>query len=117
VTGETYKVVLRTKFLPALREKRPQNAVAVLLHRDNALPQQAARVYQFFKENNLEVLPHAPHSPDLTPSDFWLFPTQKDTLWSHIFELFRSWNSHFSVVTTNPQRSVCCGHAIVTSAS
>jgi len=45
VTGETYEDVLRTKFFPALREKRPQKAVAVLLHRDNVLPQQEARVY------------------------------------------------------------------------
>ena len=34
---------------------------------------------QFF-ENNFEVVPHAQHSPDLAPSDFWLFPTMKDTL-------------------------------------
>jgi len=32
VRGKTYEVVLRTKFLPALREKRPKNAAAVLFN-------------------------------------------------------------------------------------
>ena len=68
-----------TKFLPALREKRPKKAAAVLFHQDNA--HRAAHVHQFFdNNNNFEVVPHAPYSPDLAPSDFWLFPTMKDTL-------------------------------------
>jgi hypothetical protein len=32
VTGETYEDVLRTKFLPALREKRPKMVAAVFFH-------------------------------------------------------------------------------------
>jgi histone-lysine N-methyltransferase SETMAR len=32
-----------------------------------------------------EVDPLAPYSPDLTPSDFWLFPTLKDTLCGRTF--------------------------------
>ena len=31
------------------------------------------------------VVPHAPYSPDLAPSDFWLFPTMKDTLRGRTF--------------------------------
>jgi histone-lysine N-methyltransferase SETMAR len=76
--------VLRTKFLPALREKRPKKAAAVLFHHDSAAPHRAARVHQFF-DNNFEVVPHAPYSPDLEPSDFWLFPTLKDTLRGRTF--------------------------------
>jgi hypothetical protein len=37
---------------------------------------------QFLPENNLEVVSHAPYSPDLALSDFWLFPTMKDTFTS-----------------------------------
>ena len=59
----------RTKFLPTLREKRPNKPAAVLFHIDNAPPHRAARVHQFF-DNNIEVVPHAPYSPDLAPSDF-----------------------------------------------
>ena len=55
VTDETYKDVLRTKFLPALREKRPKKAAAVLFHQDNAPPHRAARVHQFFNDNNFEL--------------------------------------------------------------
>jgi hypothetical protein len=39
--------------------------------------------------------------------------TEGHSSWSHIFKSFRSCNSDFPVVTTNPQRSVCCGYAIV----
>ena len=85
VTGQSYEDVLRTKFLPALREKRPKKAAAVLFHHDNAPPHQAARVHQLFDDNNFEVVPHAPYSLDLAPSDFWLFPTLKDTLRGRTF--------------------------------
>ena len=70
------------KFLPALREKRPKKAAAVFFHHDNAPPHRAARVHLF--DNNFKVVPHAPYSPDLAPSDFWLFPTQ-DTLHGRTF--------------------------------
>jgi len=77
--------VLRTKFLPALREKRPKKAAAVFFHHENAPPNRAARVHQFFVDNNFEVVPHAPYSLDAAPSNFWLFPTLKDTLRGRIF--------------------------------
>ncbi|PNF36292.1 hypothetical protein B7P43_G05848, partial [Cryptotermes secundus] len=41
--------------------------------------------HYFLRENNLEVVPHAPYSPDLAPSDFWLFPMMKDTLRGRTF--------------------------------
>jgi hypothetical protein len=66
VTGETYGDVLRAKFLPAMREKRPKKDAAVLFHQDNASPRRAALVHQFF-DDNFEVVPHAPYSPGLTP--------------------------------------------------
>jgi histone-lysine N-methyltransferase SETMAR len=77
--------VLRTKFLLALREKRPKKSSAVLFHHDSAVPHRAARLRQFFDDNNFEVVPHARYSPDLAPSDFWLFPTLKDTLRGRTF--------------------------------
>jgi len=54
-TGETYEDVLRTKFLPALREKRPKRAAAVLFHHDNAPSQRAARVHQFSTTTTLKL--------------------------------------------------------------
>ena len=85
VTGGNYEDFLRTKFLPALREKRPKKAAAVLFHHDNTPPHWVTRVQHFFDDNNFEVVPHAPYSPDLAPSDFWLFPTMKDTLRGRTF--------------------------------
>ena len=84
VTGKTYEDVLRRKFLPALRKKWPKKAAAVLFHH-NTPPHRAACVHQFFDDNNFEVVPHAPYSPDLAPSDFWLFPTLKATLRGRTF--------------------------------
>jgi hypothetical protein len=68
VTGEAYESVLRTKFIPALREKEPKKNAAVLLDQDNAPPHLVALVHQFFYDNNFEVVPHAPYSPNLAPS-------------------------------------------------
>jgi len=73
VTGEIYEDVLRTKFLPALLEKWPKKAAAVLFHHDNAPPHRAARVHQFFDDNNFEVVPHAPYSLTLHQAIFGCF--------------------------------------------
>jgi hypothetical protein len=34
-------------------------------------------VQQFLAKNNIPIAPHPPYSPDLAPSDFWLFLTLK----------------------------------------
>ena len=82
--------------------KRPKNAAALFFHHDNAPPHRAAHVHQFFDDNNFEVVPYAPYSPHLAPSDFWLFKTEGLSPWSQILKSFRSCNSDFPVVTTNP---------------
>jgi hypothetical protein len=52
VTSETYEDVLRTKFIPTLCEKQPQNAAALIVHHDNAASYRAARVHHYFESNN-----------------------------------------------------------------
>jgi hypothetical protein len=37
----------------------------------------AMAVQRFLAQNNIPIVPHPPYSPDLAPSDFWLFPTLK----------------------------------------
>src|SRR5215469_866780 len=59
---KTYEDVLRTKFLPAMREKRPKKAAAVPFHHDNA-PHRTARVHQYFDDNNFEDVPTNAHFP------------------------------------------------------
>jgi transposase len=63
----------------------PRMLTNVLFHHDNVPPHRAARVHQFFDDNNFEVVPHASYSPDLAPSDFWLFTTLKDVLRGRTF--------------------------------
>jgi len=60
----------------ALREKRPEyeqrHDKVILLH-DNARPHVAKVVKKYLKMLKWDVLPHLPYSPDIAPSDYWLF--------------------------------------------
>jgi histone-lysine N-methyltransferase SETMAR len=38
-------------------------------------------------KNNIPIEPHPPYSPDLTPSDFWLFPMLKMGLRGRCFAM------------------------------
>jgi len=49
------------------------------LHHGNAPAQTSLVVRQFLNSKNITVIPHSPYSPDLTPSNFFLFPEMK--LW------------------------------------
>lgn len=57
----------------AIKEKRPNRQGQVILLHDNARPHSAALVKEALLELNWEVLQHPPYSPDLAPSDFYLF--------------------------------------------
>ena len=60
----------------ALREKRPQYEQThekVILQHDNARPHVAKPVKIYLETVKGEVLPHPPHSPDIAPSEFYLF--------------------------------------------
>jgi hypothetical protein len=47
---------------------------------DNAPSDTVMAVQQFLARNIIPIVPHPPDSPDLAPSDFWLFPTLKMSL-------------------------------------
>jgi len=47
------------------------------LHHDNARSHTSLVVQQFLAEKSILVITQQPYSPDLAPSDFWLFPTLK----------------------------------------
>ena len=80
--GQTINAQLYIEILQTLRDqiarKRPHMAGGnwLLLH-DNAPPHTARATLQFLGNNNIETLSHPPYSPDLAPSDFWLFPNLK----------------------------------------
>jgi transposase len=77
VTAAFYLDVL-TRLRKSVRRKRPQkwkNDWA--LHHDNAPSHTAMAVQQFLAKNNILIVPRPSYSPDLAPSDFWLFPMLK----------------------------------------
>jgi histone-lysine N-methyltransferase SETMAR len=49
------------------------NKRQLLLHADNARPHTAKLSIQYFNENRMKSSPYPPYSPDLAPSDFYLF--------------------------------------------
>ena len=48
-----------------------------LLHHDNALAHATLLTRRFLTDNHMTVVPHPPYSPNLAPSDFFLFPKLK----------------------------------------
>jgi histone-lysine N-methyltransferase SETMAR len=77
VTAAFYVDVL-THLRESVRRKQPQkwkNDWA--LHHDNPPSHTAMAVQQVLAKTNIPIAPHPPYSPDLTPSDFWLFLTLK----------------------------------------
>jgi hypothetical protein len=54
-----------------LRDARDRRKLVV--HADKTRPHVAKRVKQCLEDKNLKSAPHPPYSPDLAPSDFFLF--------------------------------------------
>ena len=55
------------------------NCPFLLLH-DNATPHTSCKTKDTIKKLGFEILPHPPYSPDLAPSDYWLFGEMKRPL-------------------------------------
>jgi transposase len=56
------------------------------MHHDNAPAHSVFRVKEFLAKKNVTVVEHAPYSPDLAPSDFFLFPRIKIMLKGEHFD-------------------------------
>lgn len=77
ITGAYYSSLL-DKLNDAIKVKRPHLAKKrVLFHQDNAPAHKSRVVAAKLEELRFQELPHAPYSPDLAPSDFYLFPNLK----------------------------------------
>jgi len=81
--GRTYNAeYVTTSLIPQLEEKiRKTRPVLGLrgtkLHWDNARPHVAEATRTLLGTKGVHLLPHPPYSPDLAPSDFYLFGTAK----------------------------------------
>jgi transposase len=67
--------------LAALTQLQPEDdGRKFVVHADNAKAHTAQKCRTFCEENVLRLAPHPPYSPDLTPSDFFLFDYVKERL-------------------------------------
>ena len=78
-TGQTE--VLR-EFRKRFCQKRPALFKSGLwhFHQDNAPVYNSILVTDYLTKMSINTVPHLPHSPDLAPCDFWLFPKLKENL-------------------------------------
>lgn len=80
--GQTYNGQYHSILLGNLREKIKQKrrgnlSKGILLLQDNAPAHTSQIGVNAASECGFEILPHPPYSPDLAPSDFFLFPNLK----------------------------------------
>lgn len=76
-----YYIALLERLKEEIAEKRPHmKKKKVLFHQDNAPCHKSMKTMAKFNELGFELLPHPPYSPDLAPSDFFLFSDLKRML-------------------------------------
>jgi transposase len=80
---EYYRDNIRTALIQFLLEP---GVTRLVLHADDTRPHTAQKCGTFFAENGLWLATHAPSSPDLTPSDFFLFKHVKNRLQGIVFQ-------------------------------
>lgn len=77
ITGDYY-VALLDRLNDEIKKKRPHmTKKKVLFHHDNAPAHSSLKAMAKLNELRYELLPHPPYSPDLAPSDYYLFPNLK----------------------------------------
>lgn len=77
ITGDYY-VALLDRLNDEIKKKRPHMAKKkVLFHHDNAPAHSSLKAMVKLNDLRYELLPHPPYSPDLAPSDYYLFPNLK----------------------------------------
>ncbi|QQP51330.1 Mariner transposase [Caligus rogercresseyi] len=99
MNGEYYTSLL-DRFNEDLKKKRPHLAKKkVIFHQDNARVHTCVVSMAKFYELRYELLPHPPYSPDLAPSDYFLFPNLKKRLAGKRFysnnEIISQTNTYF----------------------
>jgi len=80
VTGAYYANELRELHEALKSKRRGKLRRGVFVLHDNAPAHTAGVVTSVAAEYGYELLPHPPYSPDLAPSDFYLFPLLKEHL-------------------------------------
>ncbi|UYV61605.1 hypothetical protein LAZ67_1005515 [Cordylochernes scorpioides] len=80
ITGNYYANLVK-QLREAIKEKRiGKLSRKIVYHQDNAPSHRSLQAMAAIYDSGFELLPHAPYSPDLAPSDFDLFPHLKKSL-------------------------------------
>ena len=80
INGEYYAELLR-ELRQAIKSKRPGKLTkGVLLHQDNAPAHKYLVAMSAVHDCGFELIDHPSYSPDLAPSDYFLFPKLKKHL-------------------------------------
>jgi len=90
VTKQLYQEVL-SRLRDAVRRKSPElwENQTWMLHHDNASAHASLLIRSYLAKHQTSVVPHPPNSPDLAPTDFFLFPKLKTTLKGRLFEAIK----------------------------
>ncbi len=81
ITGSFYSNKILPKVFSQYMENTGKKPLqGVMLHHDNAPSHTCNLTTSYLQEQNVSLLPHPPYSPDLAPSDFYLFPKIKKEL-------------------------------------
>ena len=76
-----YYMALLDRLSGEIKKKRPHmQEKKVLFHQDNAPCHKSMKTRVKLNELGFELLPHPPYSPNLAPSDYWLFVNLKKML-------------------------------------
>jgi histone-lysine N-methyltransferase SETMAR len=85
ITAKYYFALLYKLKQQLVTKLRGKLSKGNLFLQDNAAPQKAAITHQKLAELHFEVLKHPVYSPDLAPSDYYLFPNLKKRLMGRKF--------------------------------
>jgi hypothetical protein len=85
--GRTFNAeYYRDNILAALTQFQPEDdGRKFVVHADNVRAHTAQKCQTFCDENGLRLAPEQPYSPDLAPSDFFLFGCVKERLKGMVF--------------------------------
>ena len=83
VNSERYISTLRALKLRLRRIRRDKDSI---LQHDNARPHTSRQTQDALRQLELTTLPHPAYSPDLAPSDYYLFPQLKKYLKGHHYD-------------------------------
>ena len=76
-----YYIELLVRLKDEIAKKRPHmKKKKIIFHQDNAPCHKSMKTMAKLSELGYELLPHPPYSPDLAPSNYWLFADLKKML-------------------------------------